>query len=462
MGFRIPQARSAVLVLIATIAPLTGPVAGAVAGGASLGISEQRDYVSLNAWSPFGSIHVEVYASETGPLLHVADEPLGEFGEAFIRLDEAGIDVAPGTYVTASDGSSSADVIAENLTIDVVDNSGDVVSGVADPARTIDVNIDGTSYEVIADLDGRWSVDVAAIGGDVKEAANVAAFLRPTTPDEGFSETSALQPILYVHPQDASGHLGFMTPGAEVTLQVYDQQGGDLLLHRTLTADATGDAPFHIAEVGMWPGQFIVATDRATRQTKTHMVRWLGIGAVDRNAEHVSGFAWPDRPVTVITDDDGGTGTFFFDLPVDENGRWDADLAAVGRDLTENTSVKAHASDASGDTTVSFEGGDVSPPRTDIHTRHGAIVSRALRRPVTGEVADDQSWVSTVRVIFTPLRGQPVVVEAELACDPLPWRCDWAAAPPIVPGEYHVMAMGADAMGNTAELGPSIDVIAVA
>lgn len=131
--------------------------------------------------------------------------------------------------------------------------------------------------------------------------------------------------------------------------------------------------------------------------------------------------------------------------------------------------VTARATDASGDVSApSAPQGftvDVVPPATAITTPAGSIVVSAplVGTPVSGTASDLVAGIATVTVIFDPLIGPAISVEAMVTCTDSVTRlsCTWTARPPLLPGIYGVGARAADRAGNLDLPGPAVAPILV-
>lgn len=97
---------------------------------------------------------------------------------------------------------------------------------------------------------------------------------------------------------------------------------------------------------------------------------------------------------------------------------------------------------------------DATPP---VSTIDPALVVAPLL-PVTGTATDAfGSGIASVTVIFDPLLGPAVAVQADVTCtDATRQSCAWAAHPPGIPGIYAAGARSTDRAGNVEFPGPAV------
>src|SRR5439155_353057 len=95
---------------------------------------------------------------------------------------DAGVDLAPGMFVSVADGTTTKRLTVVTLTIDAIDPDTDTVSGTAPPNTTFHVDAaqgnseDFTSADpVTADGAGNWTADFGAVGFDIVPGTHVGA-----------------------------------------------------------------------------------------------------------------------------------------------------------------------------------------------------------------------------------------------------------------------------------------------
>lgn len=136
------------------------------------------------------------------------------------------------------------------------------------------------------------------------------------------------------------------TPESTVTLAVFEEPGGAVVLEESISTDAEGNGEYVWLRVD--PGMYISAWDDSTGIEKTLTVEEVYLGSIDILADQVTGVAPPGSIVTVQLDRD----VPIIEALSDPSGVWLADYGALGVDVVSRDFVTASRIDPDGDRTT--------------------------------------------------------------------------------------------------------------
>ncbi len=237
------------------------------------------------------------------------------------------LDLLSGHHVVANDGIFTKSLVVAHLSISDVDDTTDVVSGIASPGDGVHVGIGGEpdSRGVTTDASGNWTADFSIAGDgygpyDIGPGTDVHAMQWDVDGD--------------------STNAGWHVPNPSFTVEITNEQAWgwdfpadtELLLVRgtddwVTTTDEWGN--FHIDlqdPFGFDAGDYVTVTAGAV--SKDHTVTNLAVTAVDPVADTVTGSADPGTDIWVDVGD--GIGQSGRTVTADGGGVWVADFAVPG------------------------------------------------------------------------------------------------------------------------------------
>lgn len=294
-----------------------------------------NDWVSLGNWTPGSSVTLHVGA-------YTGSVDIDEYGTAWIDSWVHGQDVAAGTTITASDGTTTRTLVVADLRITSVDLDANTVSGEAPPDAVVYVFVDWPGgfgqAQATADGTGHWLADFDG-DFDIALGMNVTAQVIDQEGNRTDAEYGLQPPILRASIDGDWISLAHWVPGTDVRLDV---GGVQLYVPIGESGGAWVDPALHGQD--LVAGTTISATDDTT--TKELVVADLRITSVDVVADTVAGTAPPMQWLTVFAGGFGAPGG----TQADETGRWLVSFADMV-DITVGMTVGAETEDADYDLT---------------------------------------------------------------------------------------------------------------
>ena len=282
-------------------------------------------------------------------------------------------DVQPGHVVTLTEGATVKTHTVTNLTVTGADPDTDTVSGTADPATDVNVDIcyesGCASRHEVANGSGDWSANFSTPGDedfeqdtyDVVPGSGGQASQVDADGDQTVVGWRVPNPYFAVDPdRDSVWQWGDndWPEGATVTLTIDDDgdPGNGILYTAATQVGAWGDFRFDLlAQFDVQPGHVVTVADGTT--TKTHTVTNLAVTSVDPDTDTVSGTADAGADVWIDIWDEFGSQRHEV---ADGLGDWTADFSTPGDEDFEQdtfnigpgTQGAANQSDDDGDATV--------------------------------------------------------------------------------------------------------------
>jgi Tol biopolymer transport system component len=164
------------------------------------------------------------------------------------------------------------------------------------------------------------------------------------------NESDGALPRIYVQLTDDSIRYEYSTPGGEVTYEIYDSEGGDLLWSDTRIADDNGFTMVSIWDhrVDLNKDMYIVVSDGTS--IKELLTKQISLDVFDADANILSGTAGADDIVWVGVDN--GTIGCTAGTESNSNGSWSIDFDDYDcADVTEDMRAYAQVFDDDDDTT---------------------------------------------------------------------------------------------------------------
>jgi hypothetical protein len=237
----------------------------------------------------------------------------------------------PGDLVTVSDGATTKDHTVTSLTVDLIDDVDDVVSGTAEPGTSVHVVVHGTTDRwVTVGQDGRWLADFGEAGSEPWEGP-----VDITPGSEGFAEQK--------DDEWDGTQINWRVAAPRFTADAEGDAvwGHDFLPNATVDVTIDGPAPYTFTtsvetdgaggfwmglgdEIDLVAGQQVTVTDGTT--TRTLVVTALTITAIDTDADTVSG----------TTDSPDGS---IVEVVVDTHGWWSRSVEVVDGHFTADFST---------------------------------------------------------------------------------------------------------------------------
>jgi hypothetical protein len=342
----------------------------------------RQDNNSIEGWDwPAGAALVlEIYADDTAAdLLYDASTIVEDWGtnhDNFFELAGT-FDIVPGMFVRLTTATIVKEHVVTNLQMLSADPSTDTVHGTADPSSEVSVwlcNDSGCANRwMTADPIGDWTVDFSKQGGgegeqdvvDIRPGDWVDSGQGDEDGDSTFSGIAIPNPTFWVFPEWDTLEGPEWPLGASLDIEIYEDDSSGAALLSTASADV-GPAEWNPDEswfnvqldFDILPGMYIVVSDGDT--TKTHVVAYATIEAIDAENDHVSGFADSGAVLRVSACDQagcaereetavGGEWTADFSIPGDQE--WEQDV----KDLAAGINVDVSQWDWDGDGTLYWD-----------------------------------------------------------------------------------------------------------
>jgi len=251
-------------------------------------------------------------------------------GQLWVWFDFAGsYDMKPGDLVTLTDGVTTREHTVRNLAITTVDAEADTVAGTADPGAEMHVwPHEFGEYELqpTAGEDGTWLAEFGPLGFDLEEGMCGRAEIR----DEVGNATAAdwcvpPPPRILVQITDDWFEGQNFAPNAEQTYEVYDTEGGTLLLSGTMQADDHGTAGAWVGDqMDLAPGNYVVISDGSA--TKDLVLEALTFDVFDLTQGLLQGTAPPPAGRLVWVGIGWENDAWTMEVTTDPDGNWVADF----------------------------------------------------------------------------------------------------------------------------------------
>ena len=318
----------------------------------------QPDHGWVQGWNWPAEIEVTVTIDNedtfTDPVLYSANQTPGDDLSFWVQV-EPDIDLIPGYYVQVSNGTITRTTQIEEVHLDSVDFTNDVVTGrgPADAFAGVYVQTDVGQHHidnVSIDSSGNWMADFSAesIPFDIQNLQDVNVEVYDSDGDGSMAHL----PNFTVQPDHGWVNANGWVNGSHVTVTVDDDNNPADPLYSGSVTIASGDySSAHFAiepTIDLLPGQYVwvSAGDPAT----SPQVKFLEIQEVHFNAlNSATGLAegtGPDQPASAYVHDD--TGNHNMNATV-ASGNWSADFAMA---FTNVTDANVRFSDEDGDGTM--------------------------------------------------------------------------------------------------------------
>ncbi|MFC1996521.1 PhnD/SsuA/transferrin family substrate-binding protein [Chloroflexota bacterium] len=327
-----------------------------ITGLPNIEASVASDWISGFNFSPNRDVNVQIYEFFGGPLL--ADVYTTADGNTQFYMDhgEHGIDLQPGMYLNVVDQETgkTASLELAHLTFDGVDYGLDRAWGRADEGMQVVVRADWLfdHYEitVVADQDGNWYADFAALGVDLTPDWGLRALIFDTELDATVADAPSLPE--FTASLDGNWINGNnWTPDENVSIEIFDAVGGPSIFG-PFDVFTDGHGNFHN---DLWddgfefsPGDHVVVTDQGSGITKDLVVVGLSIDWVDYENDMAGGFAPPEARLNIGAGNDDWNEFDFFSEP---DGSWTADFGLYDIDLIEDMRLQLRHNDEDRDAT---------------------------------------------------------------------------------------------------------------
>lgn len=324
-----------------------------------IGAAVVEDNLQIYGFSPGKTARFEIYDAGGTLRFGPSDRQTDATGFVWVTREDSDnpghhLDLVGGQRVVVTDVATNVvkTLVISPVTIRVIDDKADKVSGVAAPGERVEVAVDPPQLPVhaVADAGGSWTADFGAAAEDVRPGSRVDATVFDADWDSSSSHPVGC-PIHY--PRQCSVGASMegdsiqviaFSPHSDVVFEVYDKRP-DLGGHRvygpvTKTTDTLppkegqGRLPdgYYFLKFGvepgpdLVPGSYIVATDVATSTVKTLELMPLSLDKVDPGTDVVEGSAPAGTEVIVGT----GSQRLHVVVRADAAGKWRVDYQAPG------------------------------------------------------------------------------------------------------------------------------------
>jgi hypothetical protein len=295
-------------------------------------------FVGGSSFTANDQVNVEIVADGQAPV-HLAATTDGNGNFSLTQGALGSVRLTPGMRVTVTDSHLSRSLLIPTLTFDLLDAQADTASGTADPGTQLTVHLNASgmppqqvdTMTVTADADGNW---VARFGAehdvDVMQNMFANAMLRD---DSGnwIAVNSPPTPTIGVNLGPGQGIFGgSWTPGATVTLRLFNSEasGGGLIWEKTVAAGGDGSLGLDQMALGpqpLEPGMSITAT--AGRFVKELTIAAFTFAQQDPDTDRLSGTAPAGRQVTVNLSVPGQQPADMMTVTAGSDGSWLADFS---------------------------------------------------------------------------------------------------------------------------------------
>jgi len=240
-------------------------------------------------------------------------------------------DLKPGDVVTLSGSGMERHHTVRNLAVTEVNAATDTVAGLADEGALVHAWVHGfgeLELQPTVGEDGTWLADFASLGLDLQEGMCGRAEIR-----DDLGNATAVDwcvpppPRILVQISDDWFEGQNFSPNSQQTYEIYESDGGALLLSGTMQAGSQGTAFAWVGDqVDLVPGNYLVIFDGIT--TKELVLEALTFDLFDLSQGLLQGTAPPPEGrlvwVGIGFADDGWSMEVF----TDPQGNWVADFGA--------------------------------------------------------------------------------------------------------------------------------------
>ncbi len=317
------------------------------------------NWINANNYTPGGQVKFEIRDPATDALLFGPEYGMADpGGNQHFELRPHNFDLKPDQKVIVTDMATGTakEVITAPLTFDRIDYDADSGSGTAPAGATVTVAVGSPTFywrsEVLAGLDGIWSVDFAAQGVDIQPDQWITAALADGDRDSTVVEAPPLPQFNARIEANLSFNwvsLNGFTPNGTVNYDIRDAYGNQLWSYDGAPIDGHGNGWLG-SSVDLRAGMVVRATDVSTGTVKELMLRELDFDTYYVSTDIAAGTAEPLAVITVRVNPTWSSG-FSVTTTADENGVWSVDLAAMGYDLSDYSWASAVVLDDDNDGT---------------------------------------------------------------------------------------------------------------
>jgi Tol biopolymer transport system component len=249
-----------------------------------------------------------------------------------------GCDVAVHDVVIFDDGRTTREHTVRNLSITGVDKAENTVAGTADPGAVVHVWVHeiGGDLHPTAGEDGDWLADFDDSSVDLVEGMCGRTEIRDEVGNATAVDWCVPPPAWALAQLSEDWFMGQnFTPNAEQSYDIYDGEGGTLLLSGSMQADDQGTAGVWVGDqVDLVPGNHLVISDGTTTRDLVLEALTFDVFDVTQGLLHGTappphdrlvwvGIGWEDDTWTMeVTTDDDGHWTADFGTPVPDNYQW--------------------------------------------------------------------------------------------------------------------------------------------
>jgi hypothetical protein len=250
-------------------------------------------------------------------------------------------DIASGQTVTMSGGGYSKAHNVRNLTVTMIDEDNDTISGTsASGAQIIVMACDYycTELSVTADASGVWTANFSTII-DIAPGTSGSASQYDADGDSTWVTWYLREPHFVVYPQEDRVYGHDWIPNNEVTLTIDTVDWIEV-------SSSWGSVYFYTESFDIQPGQTVYMTDGT--DSRTHIVTNLSVTGIFPDTNKVCGTAEPGSQIEV-----GTWETYYYygsSGVADASGDWCADFSGIF-DITTNSAGEAYQYDETGNST---------------------------------------------------------------------------------------------------------------
>ncbi len=261
-------------------------------------------------------------------------------------------DIKPGDIITASNGSTSKQLVVSSLAFTSIDIDNDIVYGAAEPNQILNIWACNTGpcihREITTGPDGIWAADFANPGDqdwetetiDLRNGTWIDSSIRDEDGDITVNGFSVPNPIIAARLTENEVHGYHWVIGSNITLTFGDPNNPDYTDTQVVgIADWDPNQTlvrFRLQDTGftLQPGMLVTLTDGSI--TKTTTVGNLWITSVNPDTDIITGIADPGAEVHLGHLECNESGCFGFRrVFADANGDWLADFSIPGEDSDE-------------------------------------------------------------------------------------------------------------------------------
>ena len=338
------------------------------------GISEG---VNFEEWPAGSTIHFTIDADNNpgNGVLFTGSATVDGDGNQNVDPDHlGGLNLQPGQYVTATQGTTTVTLHLASVAVTAVDPAADTVRGTADAGAAVRVEVWNTDEDIfkapVAGSTGEWLANFTGTY-DIVAGSEGGALRFDADGNYTYAHWRVPNPRIHVSPMTDNIALEEWTTGTTVTVTVdSDTNPGNGVLFRRVfdPIDESGwggdDVNFDLK-----PGQYVTATSGAT--TKTLRIASMSVTAANPAADTISGTAASGARLDVWVDNtDAGT-----QASANAAGKWVARFRG-SHNLVAGERGQASVEDADGDSTqASWAATSVTIKRNLSSVKRGKAIS---------------------------------------------------------------------------------------